>query len=64
MDTEGVVVTTVRVDDVDDGISVRYATVPLRAVKIVGPAPKGVTRHALKFGPENRAWRCSVVVDI
>ncbi|MFN2581925.1 MAG: archease [Candidatus Dormibacteria bacterium] len=45
-------------------VRVRYDTVPLEAVRVIGPAPKAVTRHALHFGPDDHGWRCSVVIDI
>lgn len=65
VDARGVVPVRVTVAPRDDGgISVLYATVSLRSVEPIGPVPKGVTRHRLRFGVEDGTWHCSVVVDV
>lgn len=46
------------------GLDLRYATVALEDVETIGPVPKGVTRHRLRFGDEDGVWRCSVVIDV
>lgn len=43
---------------------VRFATVPLDAVMIVGAIPKAVSLHELRFGRVDGAWRCHVTIDV
>jgi SHS2 domain-containing protein len=39
--------------------------VDVHGLPIVGPAPKAVTLHELRFGPEGDGhWTCSVTIDI
>jgi SHS2 domain-containing protein len=33
-------------------------------VSVVGPLPKGVTRHGLRFESHRGLWRCQVVIDV
>jgi SHS2 domain-containing protein len=33
-------------------------------VELVGPAPKAVTRHDLRFARDGSTWRCEVIVDV
>jgi SHS2 domain-containing protein len=33
-------------------------------VELIGPAPKAVTRHGLRFGRDGPIWRCEVIVDV
>jgi SHS2 domain-containing protein len=33
-------------------------------VRVVGPAPKAVTRHELSVEQQDSTWRCRVVVDV
>lgn len=50
--------------DPDDPSRVRFTTVPLAAVRIVGAIPKAVSLHELRFGQVDGAWRCHVTIDV
>lgn len=51
--------------DGDGDSGVRFATVPIDAVTIVGAVPKAVSLHELRFGrTAGGAWRCHVTVDV
>jgi ribonuclease Z len=50
--------------DPSDPSRVRFETVPLAAVRIVGAIPKAVSLHELRFGRVDGAWRCHVTVDV
>jgi SHS2 domain-containing protein len=43
---------------------VRFETVPIAEITIVGAVPKAVSLHELRFGPADGAWRCHVTVDV
>jgi SHS2 domain-containing protein len=38
--------------------------VPLSAIEVVGPAPKGVSYGGLEIGVEDRTWRCRAIIDV
>ncbi|MFL6072211.1 MAG: archease [Mycobacteriales bacterium] len=43
----------------------RLDMVDVHALPVVGPGPKAVTLHELKFGPDaDGRWTCSVTIDI
>jgi ribonuclease Z len=48
----------------DSSGGVRFATVPLDSVHIVGAIPKAVSLHELRFGRVDGVWRCHVTVDV
>ncbi|HZB32824.1 MAG TPA: archease [Streptosporangiaceae bacterium] len=43
---------------------VRFETVPLDTVTIVGAIPKAVSLHELRFGRVDGGWRCHVTIDV
>jgi SHS2 domain-containing protein len=48
----------------DGGLVGEFGVVARADVTVVGPAPKAVTRHGLRFEQEDSIWRCQVVVDV
>jgi SHS2 domain-containing protein len=48
----------------DGGLTGEFGLADLDAVSVVGPAPKAVSRHGLRFEPDGSDWRCQVVVDV
>jgi SHS2 domain-containing protein len=48
----------------DGGVSGEFGVVDRTDVTVVGPAPKAVTRHGLRFERDDSVWRCEVVVDV
>ncbi|HEU5157470.1 MAG TPA: archease [Streptosporangiaceae bacterium] len=48
----------------DERAGVRFETVPLDDVRIVGAIPKAVSLHELRFGRSGDLWRCHVTVDV
>lgn len=47
----------------DCGIFGIFDAAPVGAVKVVGPAPKGVS-HQVVFAEEDGRWRCRAIVDV
>ncbi|MBV8195225.1 MAG: archease [Candidatus Dormibacteraeota bacterium] len=65
VDAEARVVCTVQaVDEPGSPPRIVYGMTRLDSVETIGPAPKGVTRHALGFASVGGAWRCNVVIDV
>jgi protein archease len=65
VDTEDALPVTVTVARREDGgVSGEFGVVDRTDVTVVGPAPKAVTRHGLRFGRDGSMWRCEVVVDV
>jgi SHS2 domain-containing protein len=65
IDTADAVPATVRVARRDDGgVTGEFGLVDRADVSVVGPAPKAVTRHGLRFEHDDATWRCDVVVDV
>jgi protein archease len=64
VDVRGLVPTAVSVRDQADGVHVVFDVVPLREVKSIGPAPKGIARHAIFIADGGNGWSCQVVVDV
>lgn len=48
----------------DGGVAGDMEVVDADEVILVGPIPKGVSWHGLKFGVDGGTWRCKVVVDL
>lgn len=49
----------------DGGLVGEFGVAAHAQVPTVGPAPKAVTRHGLRFGPaDGEGWRAQVVVDV
>jgi SHS2 domain-containing protein len=46
------------------GASIRFTAAPASQAVPVGPVPKGVSRHQLRFAPRGGQWRCHAVVDV
>jgi SHS2 domain-containing protein len=46
------------------GASIRFTAAPASQAVPVGPVPKGVSRHRLRFAPRGGQWRCHAVVDV
>jgi SHS2 domain-containing protein len=46
------------------GLDVRLAVAALADVEIIGAAPKGVSWHELRIGPDAYGWSCAVTVDV
>ncbi|MFF4037672.1 archease [Streptomyces sp. NPDC001816] len=44
-------------------LEVRLALAELADVEITGAAPKGVTWHELRIGPDPYGWSCAVTID-
>jgi SHS2 domain-containing protein len=49
----------------EDGVLVRFAVAPVAEAEIIGAAPKAVSLHELRCGPDAAGrWSCSVTVDV
>lgn len=48
----------------DGGVAGDMEVVDADEVVLVGPVPKGLSSHGLKFGVDGGTWRCKVVVDL
>lgn len=65
IDTQDVVPAAVGVArTAQGGLVGEFGVVPLAEVPVVGPAPKAVTRHGLRWERADRGYRCQVVVDV
>ncbi|MEU6256901.1 archease [Streptomyces sp. NPDC047043] len=64
MEVHGQVPVDVEADTDDEGLDVRLAVAALADVEVVGPAPKIVAWHGLRFGPDPYGWSCAVTVDV
>lgn len=65
LDTEDAVPVAVGVARTGQGGLVgEFGVAPLSEVTIVGPAPKAVTRHGLRWERDGGGYRCQVVVDV
>ncbi|HXV93569.1 MAG TPA: archease [Pseudonocardia sp.] len=65
VDTEGGVPVTTEVERTPDGrLRLQFGLVALDHVTLVGPAPKAVTMHGLRFGRDDPGWSCEVTVDV
>jgi hypothetical protein len=59
-----VVPVTVSTEPVAGGLRLLLGVTALAQTESTGPAPKGVTRSALHFGPTSTGWSCEVTVDV
>jgi SHS2 domain-containing protein len=48
----------------DGGVTGEFGVVDRAGVSVVGPVPKAVTRHGLRFEHDDSTWQCEVVVDV
>lgn len=48
----------------DGGIAGDMEVVPAGQVRMVGPAPKGVSSHGLSMAHVDGEWRCHALVDV
>ncbi len=48
----------------EGGLVGEFAVAERADVAPVGPVPKAVTRHGLRFGQDGPTWRCEVLVDV
>jgi SHS2 domain-containing protein len=64
VDTEGVVPVSVAAEPLAGGLRLLLGVTGLAQIESTGPAPKGVTRSALRFGPVATGWSCEVTVDV
>jgi SHS2 domain-containing protein len=64
VETSDVVPVRADVGAVTGGVRVRFGTVPLDRVELVGAVPKAVTLHGLRLTEEAGGWTCTVVVDV
>jgi SHS2 domain-containing protein len=48
----------------DGGLSATFWLVPVASGRSTGSVPKAITRHGLRFGRTDGAWRCMVTVDV
>lgn len=64
LEVHGQVPVDVAADAAGGGLDVRLAVAPLADVEITGAAPKGVSWHGLRIGPDAYGWSCAVTVDV
>ncbi|MBD0422435.1 archease [Streptomyces sp. TRM S81-3] len=64
LEVHGQVPVDIETEAADGGLEVRLAVAALADVEIVGAAPKGVSWHELRFGPDAYGWSCAVTVDV
>jgi SHS2 domain-containing protein len=48
----------------DGGLVGEFGVADRAEVELIGPMPKAVTRHNLRFAPDGSTWRCAVIVDV
>jgi len=48
----------------DGGLVGEFGVVDGPQVALVGPVPKAVTRHGLRFARRASTWHCQVVIDV
>ncbi len=48
----------------EGGLTGEFGLVERASLPVIGPAPKAVTRHDLRFWRADDCWRCEVVVDV
>lgn len=65
LDAEDVVPVQVAVArTAEGGVVGEFAVTQRSHVTVIGPAPKAVTRHGLRFARDESVWRCEVIVDV
>ena len=61
----GVVAVNARFEPVEaGGLRGCIETVPIDRVELIGSAPKGVSRHGLRFARAGDEWRCRATIDV
>jgi SHS2 domain-containing protein len=63
LEVQGRIAVDVVAEAADDGLDVRLALAGLADVEITGAAPKGVSWHGLRIGPDPYGWSCAVTID-
>ncbi|MFI2433259.1 archease [Streptomyces sp. NPDC018693] len=63
LEVRGRVPVDVEVEPADGDVEVRLAVAELADVEITGAAPKGVSWHGLRIGPDPYGWSCAVTID-
>jgi protein archease len=48
----------------DGGLVGEFGVADRADVELIGPTPKAVTRHNLRFARDGSTWRCDVIVDV
>jgi SHS2 domain-containing protein len=48
----------------EGGLVGEFGVVALSSVDLVGPAPKAISRHGLRFAQGGAGWQCAVIVDV
>lgn len=48
----------------DGGLVGEFGLATGADVDLIGPAPKAITRHSLRFMQDGSVWRCEVIVDV
>ena len=48
----------------DGGMVGEFGVAARADVELIGPAPKAVTRHNLRFARDGSTWRCEVIIDV
>jgi SHS2 domain-containing protein len=48
----------------DGGLAGEFVVVDRSEVRVIGPAPKAVTRHELRVEEDDGTWHCQVVIDV
>ena len=64
VDTRGLIPTATSIRDQPDGLHVVFEVVPLGQVRSIGPAPKGIARHAIVLAKDGAEWSCQIVVHV
>jgi protein archease len=54
----------VEADATGCGLEVRAALTELADVESIGTAPKGMSWHELRIGPDPYGWSCAATVDL
>lgn len=65
LDVRGAVPVTVRVAGTPDGgLTIELGLAAVAAARVVGPAPKAITRHGLRLTAQDGSWHVTVTVDV
>jgi SHS2 domain-containing protein len=64
LETAGQVPLDTRAEALDHGLRVRFRMTDADRVEPVGAAPKAVSLHDLRFGPDGGQWSGTVTIDV
>lgn len=65
LDCDGLVTVAAELTDAPDGsVTGELVVVPLEAREVTGASPKGVSRSALRLGPDDGGWSARAIVDV